>query len=1081
MREGRPLPSYLRPLLRGLGLLAAALVGILALLGLRRRRVGPPPAAVPERPGEPLGLLGTITHVSLRRRPVVFLAAALVALLGVFSALTIRQELFPDIELPAVTVVTRYPGASPDAIVDDVTEPIEAAIAGVEGLKRLQSTTVEGVSVVIAEFDFGTDTEAREREIASALDRLDLPAGAERPVVSRIDFGDFPIVAVTLYGEATPEELEEAAREIVVPALQRIDGVFTVSITGGQEVLLSIALDPERMAEEGVTIFDITKTLGESGISVPSGFALEEGRALPVRTVQELGSLEDLAALPIVRSVPPPPGAEPAVTRLGDVAHVALEPSPSAAVARTNGQPSLALGVFRTREANTVEVANQVEEALAEVQPLLPEGVTTAVLFDQSILIEESIASLIREGLFGALFAVLVILVFLTSVRATIVTAVSIPLSMLAAIAVLNWQGVTLNIMTLGGLTIAVGRVVDDSIVVLENIYVHHRRGEPLLSAALSGTREVGTAIFSSTLTTVAVFLPLAFIGGIVQEGFLPLAQAVTFALLASLAVALTVVPALSLVFFPTFRSRRGDTWLQRLYTPILRWCLGHRLYTLLMAGAVVAAGFAALPFIDRSFLPSAGWDVVAGRAELPAGTPLDVTLERAQELEKRLARIEGVENYQLIVGQTDVMNPGSFRGGIPGSNTIDIVLTFNSAERLDEKAAQVRQFIARYPDMEATIRVLEPGFESDRVEIVVSGDSARAVAATASRITRALGEIPYLENIDNDVAESAPELLVRVDPEKAAAYGLTPGEVSLLVRQLLVGMPLGEVRLGERSLPAVLRVGSGEGVPVEEVGDLALPLPGSPRIADLAEVETALGPAAVTRVDQRRAATITANIVNADLSAASSRVEEAVAGVRKVPGVEVRIGGIFEEQEEAFQRLYVAMGIGVLVVYLVMVASLGSLSNPLIILFSLPFVTLGSFLALLITGRDLGLPALIGLLMLIGIVVTNAIVLLTFVENLRQRGLSTRQALIEGGRSRVRPILMTALATIFALVPLALGLGRGLIIAAELATVVIGGLFTSTLLTLVVIPVLYSLYDDAARRLGLRREGKKPVTPGGH
>lgn len=623
--------------------------------------------------------------------------------------------------------------------------------------------------------------------------------------------------------------------------------------------------------------------------------------------------------------------------------------------------------------------------------------------------------------------------------------------------------------MTLGGLTIAVGRVVDDSIVVLENIYVHHRRGEPLLSAALNGTREVGTAIFSSTLTTVAVFLPLAFIGGIVQESFLPLAQAVTFALLASLVVALTVVPALSLVLIPTFRRQEGDTWLQRLYTPILRWCLGHRAITLGAAALLVAVSFAILPFINQSFLPSAGWDVVAGRAKLPEGTPLSVTEQRAQEIEAALAEMEGIENYQLIVGQTDPNNPGSFRAGIPGSNTIDLIITYENGDDLDRRAAQVRQLLSDFPDMEATVRVLEPGFETDRVEIVVSGDSAQAVAATASRITEALAAIPHLENIDNDVVESAPELLVRVDPEKAARYGLTAGEVSLQVRQLLVGMPLGDLRVGGRTLPAVLRLGSGQGVPAEEVGELTLPLPGSPRIADLAEVEMAQGPAAITRVDQRRAATITANIVGADLSTASSQVREAVDSVEKEPGVEVRIGGIFEEQEEAFSDLYLAMGIGVLVVYLVMVASLGSLVNPLIILFSLPFVSLGSFLALLITGRDLGLPALIGLLMLIGIVVTNAIVLLTFVENLRQRGLSTREALIQGGRSRVRPILMTALATIFALVPLALGLGRGLIIAAELATVVIGGLFTSTLLTLVVIPVLYSLYDEVARRLGLR------------
>lgn len=1058
-------------LLYPVSLLGAALAALLALRSRPRRGGQRSPhadedsAPTPAPPTDSVGWLGAITRTSLRRRPVVFLAAAIVALVGVFSSFDMQQELFPDIDFPAVTVVTRFQGAAPESIVEQVTVPVESALSNVNGLQRLQSTTAEGVSIVVAEFDFGSDTESKERDIVSALERVDLPPGADAPTVNRIDFSDFPIVAITVYGDSSPEELEAAVEETVVPALMKIDGVFTVSVTGTRESLLVIALDPMAMAESGVTVNDVALTLSGSGISAPSGFVLEGGLTLPVRTVQPLDSPEAIAGLPLVRAAPEGPEV-----LLGDVAQVALAPSPTAAVARTNGQPSLALGVFKSQEANTVRVANEVESAVEELQDELPKSVQAAVLFDQSELIEDSIDSLVREGLLGALFAVAIILIFLLSVRATIVTAVSIPLSMLAAIAVLNWQGVTLNVMTLGGLTIAVGRVVDDSIVVLENIYAHARRGQPLSRAALDGTREVATAIFSSTLTTVAVFLPLAFIGGIVQESFLPLALAVTFALFASLIVALTVVPALSLAFIPAMRLQEGDNWLQRLYTPALRWSLGHRFLTLVAAGVVFAGSFAALPFINSSFLPSAGWDVVAGRVELPAGTPLSITAARAQEIEAAFADIDAIDRYQLIVGQTDVNNPGSFRGGIPGSNTIDVFLTYKDGANIDAEAARARRILAGFDDITANIRVIEPSFETDSVEIVVSGDSAETVATTAGDITNRLREIESLENIDNDVAESAPELLVRVDEDRAAQYGLTPGQLALEVRRLLIGVPLGTLQIGERPIPAVMRVGDGQGVDAESAGQLALALPGNPSVADVAQLELAEGPAAVTRVDQRQAATVSANIVGSDLANASSQVRAAVNQVKEPPGVDVRIGGIFEQQEEAFSDLYLAMAIGVLVVYLVMVASLGSLANPLIILFSLPFVSIGSFLALLVTGRDLGLPALMGLLMLIGIVVTNAIVLITFVETLRGRGLSTREALIEGGRSRVRPIVMTALATIFALIPLALGLSRGIIIASELATVVIGGLFTSTLLTLVVIPVLYSLFDDLAHRLGARR-----------
>ena len=1069
MRWLRPLRPFWR-FLYPVTLLAAALTTLVALLVRSRRRPEnekrraedeAPPAVAAD---ESLGWLTGITNIALVRKPVVFLTAAVVALVGLYSAFDIQQELFPEIDFPAITVITRFQGASPESIVDLVTEPTESAIGNVEGLQRLQSTTAEGVSVVVAEFDFGTDTETKEREIVSALQRLDLPDGADTPTVSRIDFGDFPIVAITVYGESSPEELEGAVRDSVVPALMRIDGVFTVSVTGTQESLLVISLDPVRMAELGVTVSDVALTLNGSGISTPSGFVLEGGLTLPVRTVQPLESPEDIASLPLVRAVPSGDGQE---VLLGDVARVALAPSPTAAIARTNGQPSLALGVFKSQEANTVRTANDVERAVKELEGRLPEGVQATVLFDQSELIEGSIDSLVREGLLGAAFAVVIILIFLVSVRATIVTAVSIPLSMLAAIAVLNWQGVTLNIMTLGGLTIAVGRVVDDSIVVLENIYAHARRGQPLTRAALDGTREVSTAIFSSTLTTVAVFLPLAFIGGIVQESFLPLALAVTFALFASLVVALTVVPALSLVFIPAMRLQDGDTWLQRLYTPALRWSLDHRFLTLFAAAALFAGSFAALPYINSSFLPSAGWDVVAGRIELPAGTPISITAARAREIEAAFAEIEAIDRYQLIVGQTDVNNPGSFRGGIPGSNTIDLFLTYKDGADIDEEAARARRIVSGFEDVTANIRVIAPSFETDRVEIVVSGDSAQAVASTAGEVTGRLGDVSDLENLDNDVSESASELLVMVDEERAAQYGLTPGQLALEVRRLLVGAPLGSLQIGDERVPAVLRVGSGEGAAAESVGRLVLALPGNPSLADLAELEMAAGPATVTRVDQRRAATITANIVGTDLAGPSDKVDEIVAEVQSDPEVEIRVGGIFEQQEEAFSDLYLAMAIGVIVVYIVMVASLGSLMNPFTILFSLPFISIGALLALFITGRDLGLPALMGLLMLIGIVVTNAIVLITFVEMLRGRGLSVREAILQGGRSRVRPILMTAFATIFALIPLSLGIsGGGIIIAEELATVVIGGLLTSTLLTLVVIPVIYSLYADVAVRL---------------
>lgn len=491
---------------------------------------------------------------------------------------------------------------------------------------------------------------------------------------------------------------------------------------------------------------------------------------------------------------------------------------------------------------------------------------------------------------------------------------------------------------------------------------------------------------------------------------------------------------------------------------------------TLVGAGALFAASFALLPFINFSFLPTTHMNVLVGRLELPSGTALATTNEVAKRIEDRLATIDTLETSELIMGRVDPSTPGALRGGVPGTNTIDVILVYDDGVDVEDEAERIRELASAFPGVQANIEVLGASIESDLVELVVSGSDYDGVAATARRLTEALGTIPELENIDNDIAESEPELLVLVDPAKASSFGLTAEEVSGEVRELLVGKNLGPVRIDGEPADLVVKVGSQPAVPMEAVGQLVLGGLGGPSLDEIATVDMAQGPATVTRVDQQRAATITANITGSDVGGVSGRVDDLVSEVEKEPGVEVRVGGIFEQQEEAFSDLYIAMGIAVIVVYIVMVASLGSLVNPFIILFSLPFISVGAFFALFMTGRDIGLPALIGLLMLIGIVVTNAIVLITFVEMLRGRGLSAKEAILQGGRSRVRPILMTAFATIFALIPLSLGLSKGgIIIAEELATVVIGGLFTSTMLTLVVIPVIYSLFSDLGRWLGAR------------
>ena len=1037
-----------------------------------------------------------ITRLALGRPAVVFLITLLVIVAGVFAVFRLKTELFPDIDFPVVTVATSYSGASPDAVLEDVTIPVENAVASVSELKELRSISTENLSVVTTQFDYGTDMEKVEQEIAAKVDSLALPSGANQPAVERFDLADFPIIFFSLLGEREVSELETIARNDVLPALEQVDGVAQVAISGAAAQQVWVTLDPQKLAQYGLTTQQVVKTLQDNNVSSPSGIIFDdEGRVLLVRTTSLYTSLADISKL----AVASPEAASPIL--LGDIGLVEMATDPFASILRTNSRSSLGINVVKDIDANTVEVANNVQDKVNQIRERLPADVEIVTHFDQSDVIEESIASLLREGALGFLFAVIVIYIFLTGVRTTLVTAVSIPLSIIIALIVLAWQGMTLNLITMAGLTVAIGRVVDDSIVVLENIYRHARQGEKLSEAAYTATREVGTAVFASTLTTVAVFLPLALAGGLVGEMFFSFAVTITIALLASLAVALTIVPTLAryllqvasaeggrpswlrrlLPFGPRqprpspSESEEEETWLQRIYTPVLRWALAHRMATL-TAGLVLFVGsFALLPFIGISFLPGSNLNVLSASVELPPGTSLTTTEAKAQEIEETLSQAEGLDIYGMLIGQPDPSSSlGSLQlasGRIPTSGTIAMYLTYSDSVDLDEAAAWLRDALNALPgEKEVSVQQMSGASQTDKLEITITADSLEDAQAANDQLLLNLKDVEGLTNVSSDLVSARPEVEVQVDSQKASAYGLSAEDVSQRVRDALFGQKATQAQLDGRTTDVYVRVDYGGGGSEEGSLDLLRLLPlapgGTPTLGDVTKVTVADKRVQISRVDQRRAATIYGIITSDDLRGVSGKVDDAIDQVEKAPGVKIGKGGIFQEQAEAFGSLYMILAVAVIIVYIVMVASLGSLVNPLIIMASLPFATIGSFFALFITQREIGLPAMIGFLMLVGIVVTNAIVLITFVEQQRARGLSTREALIQSGRARARPILMTAVATIFALIPLSLGLNEGALIAAELGTVVIGGLFTSTILTLLVIPVVYSLVDNWRSRL---------------
>lgn len=1014
--------------------------------------------------------MSRLTSLSLRQRSVVVLLTVLIAIAGTFGITRLQSELIPNIEIPVLTVITTYPGAGPESIDQQISQPITQSLTGVSGLQSVQTTSSEGVSIVIAEFAYGADMDAQQADISEALNGLSLPQEAETPQVERINLQQFPVIQLALSSEGGDlAETRDIALTQFVPALSAGDGVSRVEVVGGTEEQVHIALDAQAMALNGLTTEQISGALRANNVSLPAGTLQSEDVTLPVRVEGQITSIEELRGL-VVGATRPESGQPEPIT-LGDVAEVQIVQTQASGIARTNGEPSIALDVYMAQGANTVDTASAVKDQLEEIEALLAgteSDVTVTVLQDQSIYIEQSIGALVREASFGAVFAVLVILVFLLSVRSTIVTAISIPLSMLVTFLLLWWQGISLNIMTLGGLAVAVGRVVDDSIVVLEAIYRHVQRGEDTRQATLNGTREVALAIIASTLTTVAVFLPLALVGGLIGEIFRPFALTVTFALLASLLVSLTIVPVMATFFIRRDRIRpvADSTVITRVYEPMVRWALARPIWTLVIAVGLLIASFGLVPFIGTSFLPSSGENAALIEVAYPAGTSQEATLEGVAEVEELVRGVADVETIQSQVGGQGLQ--AVFSGST--SSTATITVGFDGSVNLDETLGTLRTTLDQASlGADITVSNLDAaGTGGNAVSIVVTGVDYEQVSTTAQALTDQLAGVADLTNIENDVVSAQPELVVSVDSEAAATSGTTSAAVSGQVRQALSGSPAGTLMIDGQPLPVQMTI-EGATDP-ESLSRLPVAGGGQITLGDIATIEQGEGPVQITRIDGDRAATVSATITSDETGGVLADVTQLIDNYPVTEGVEISMGGIGQDQAEAFTSMGTAILIAIAAVYIVMVASFNSLTTPFVILFSLPLAVIGVLLALFVTGKTLGLPALIGVLMLVGIVVTNAIVLLEYVIELRHQGHALKDALIEGGKVRVRPILMTALATIFALMPLALSGESSAIIASDLAVVVIGGLLTSTFLTLFVVPVVYQFIGGWQQRRASRQ-----------
>lgn len=1025
----------------------------------------------------------------LKRRAVVVLITVLLFCLGAFAITQLQSELLPNIEFPYITVVTSYPGASANDVATQVSKPLEASIDSVQGIQSIRSTSNDGFSFILAEFDYGTNIKDVEQTINNNLRTVALPTGVGGPLqpqVSTINFGSQAVVTLGLNSKngqadnAALVQLGNTATNQIEPALSGLSGVSSVQVIGDPVKQIQLTFDPAKLSAAKLSVNDVINALKNNNVSFPDGSADVNGQNVPVRTAFTFTSLDQIKNLPITPSSAAAGGNPLAVTpvKLSDVVNVQEVTTNANGISRTDGKPGVVVQIYKTQNGNTVNVSDEVAQKVSDLKKQFPD-LNINTVYDQAGQIKSSIDGLVREGLLGALFAVLVIFLFLRNIRSTLVTAISIPTSIVVAFILLYWQGITLNIMTLGGLAIAVGRVVDDAIVVLENIFRHVQDGDPVPVAVRQGTREVATAITSSTITTIAVFLPLGLVGGITGEFFLPFALTVTFALLASLLVALTIIPTFA-SFFITRKSagkHEGETWLQRIYTPVLKWSLSHRLLTLVIAAVLFFGSIftAVATNIPLAFLPNSGDKFLQAAITLPPGTDQATVLKVTEQAETVIGQSSEVQQRQTTISGSGLFGSSqkAFGGG-GGDGTILIKLNQNADE--NAVAATLRDKLKAVTPQGGNIAVsVVGGFSSSSISIIVQGPDSDKVRQGNDQILNAVKTVPNLVNLHSDVSQVVPQIVVTPDPAKSRGLASTL-VVGAQLRSLLQGQTVTTVTFNDGTVRDIVL--QANPLPGQSLNDYvnnlkSLPFYGQITLGQVANVSVEQAPVQVTRIDQQLAANISADVTTDDTGGVSRQISQKLSALQLPVGVTYSLAGVSQQQSQAFSGLLVAMAAAIALVYIVMVLVFGSLLEPFAILFSLPLALIGALGGLIVTHRALGLPSMIGLLMLIGIVVTNAIVLVDRVNQLRRQGMGRHEALILAGQNRVRPILMTAVATILALMPLALGFSEGTIIAAELGTVVIGGLLTSTLLTLVVVPVVYSLLEGAKGRI-TRRFGHK-------
>lgn len=1062
--------------------------------------------------------MNSIINFVLKNKFAVWLMTIIVTVAGLYAGLSMKQESIPNINTPVITVSTTYPGATPDEVSDKVTDPIEKSIQNLNGVNVVTSNSFENASSIQIEYDYNKDMDEAKKEIEDAISNIDFPENAEKPKIARFSINAIPILALSVSGDKESlQDLTQKVENDLVPSLQGLDGVSSVETSGQQIKEVEFSFKQKKLKEYGLDEETVQNMIKGSDVNVPLGLYTFGNKQKSVVVDGNILSVKDLKnmRIPVTPSAgggagsagagapSSSAGAQGAEQQAGSASQqqAAAEQQTGAAssqsvelptiklseiadikvvkdaesISRTNGKDSIGLQIVKGSEANTVSVAEEVTKELEKFKKD-NKGIKVSTTYDQAEPIKESVSTMLNKAIIGAIFAIIIIMLFLRDIKSTLISVISIPLSLLIAVLLLNQLDITLNIMTLGAMTVAIGRVVDDSIVVIENIYRRMAlKDEPLKGKALvrEATKEMFIPIMSSTIVTIAVFLPLALVGGMIGELFIPFALTIVFALLASLLVAITIVPMMAHTLFKknlygTAKKvkEHKPSKLAGGYRRVLNWTLNHKWITSGIAILMLVGSLFLAPLVGVSFLPQEAEKTAMVTYTPEPGQTREQAIDETKKAEEYLMKRDHVKTVQYSLGSSNAMTAsvgGNSNGALFFVQYDDDTPNFDKEKDRVVKALQDKASKGEWKSQN-----FSSAGANNTVTYYVYGDKASDIEGTVKDVENILKDEKNLKNVSTSLSEKYDEYTFNADQEKLAKLGLTASQIAQAIAPQNSETTLTKVTEDGKELDVKLQTEKDEYKSKKDLENKKITTPTGQevRIGDVVKVKDGTTANTVTKRDGKIYAEVSGDMTTDNVSSVTQDVQKKVDKLDLKSGVTIDTGGVSADIEESFTQLGLAMLAAIAIVYLVLVITFGGGLAPFAILFSLPFTIIGALLGLFIAKETISLNAMIGLLMLIGIVVTNAIVLIDRVIHKEKEGLSTREALLEAGTTRLRPILMTALATIGALLPLALGFeGGSQIVSKGLGVTVIGGITSSTLLTLVIVPIVYEMLSKFRRK----------------